>query len=202
MNYLFLDIASHEGIIACANDTSVVASHACTNRLSDHELIPCVEKMLKQANWSYKDFTHIACVIGPGGFTSLRVAVAFANTLSDQLDIPAAGVHLSDLYSARIPNPQSPILWVHSTKKSELFARTFDCDPWPEPTHLTLEEFIKQAPKSTQWCGELIEEHAKEIIELGGKEVELSDPLDVLPVFLSKLEYNKDPLQPWYGRGF
>ena len=127
VKYLFLDIASHQGCIACADDMSTVASVPCTSRIADHDLIALIEQVLKQAAWSYQDLTHIACVVGPGGFTSLRVAVTFTNVLADQLGIPAAGVHLSDLYGARVPHSQ--FLWLHSTKKQELFARSFGGGP-------------------------------------------------------------------------
>src|SRR5260221_569253 len=65
----------------------------------------------------------IACVLGPGGFTSLRVAVGLTNALAGTLDIPSCGIHLSDLYAAL--SMEKDFLWLHSTKKKELFARGF-----------------------------------------------------------------------------
>lgn len=105
MRYLFLDLASHSGLLACVEDQTIKASEPVDHRIGDHELIPLFEKTLDAAGWKAADLTHIACVIGPGGFMSLRVAVAFANTLMHQLKIPIAGIHLSDLYAARAPHP-------------------------------------------------------------------------------------------------
>jgi len=101
MRYLFLDLASHSGLLACVEDQTIKASEPVDHRIGDHELIPLFEKTLDAAGWKAADLTHIACVIGPGGFMSLRVAVAFANTLIHQLKIPGAGIHLSDLCAAR-----------------------------------------------------------------------------------------------------
>ena len=83
---------------------AVIASEFVHARISDADLIPLVEQVLKAAGWEYKDIDAVACIVGPGGFTSLRVAVAFANTLGDQLGIPVAGIHLSELYRARVEN--------------------------------------------------------------------------------------------------
>src|SRR3989338_1021714 len=120
MNVLFLDIASHQGLIACVSDDAVIESMPVDHRIDDAQLIPTIESTLKKAKWDFRDLTNIACVVGPGGFTSLRVAVAAANTIADQLQIPAVGIHLSDVYAARCNGEQC--IWFHSTKKDFLFA--------------------------------------------------------------------------------
>ena len=87
-------------------EKSVVAAEHVDQRFGDHELMPRMEALLQVAGCKFEDLTQVACVIGPGGFMSLRVAVALANTLADQLQIPIAGVHLSEVDAARIyPSP-------------------------------------------------------------------------------------------------
>ena len=197
MKVLFFDIASHNGIIACCSEDKVLASDKCDTRIGDDELVPVIEKVLKDSGVSYDQLDCVACIIGPGGFTSLRVAVSCANTIADQIKIPSAGVHMSDYLLAR--TDQSDVLWLHSTKKNELFVRGAK---WEQPTHMEIDEFIKAAPKNAKWIGELIDEHQKAIIPLEFEEVELMSPEKILPGFLSQLEYTQDLLEPWYGRGF
>ena len=199
MHTLFLDIASHTGLIACCSDSAVASSRVCEERVGDSELIPFVEEVLQQAQWTYEDLTHIACINGPGGFTGLRVAAAFTNTLADQLSIPSAGVHMSDYYRARVQ--EESFLWLHSTKKTELFVRGFGeyADLWKEPTHIDLEEFIQQYPSGAPWSGELLLEHQEKI---GAQELTLADPLSILPSFVSSLQYDSNLVLPWYGRGW
>jgi tRNA threonylcarbamoyl adenosine modification protein YeaZ len=226
MRVLFIDLASHSGLLACVTEESVIASEPVDHRIGDHELIPLLEKVLKRAQWSYQDLTQIACVTGPGGFTSLRVAVALANTLVHQLKIPGTGVHLSDLYFARI-SPHPPldsatggldhrgsargtpfhpmgegrvrdVLWVHSTKKHELFVRGFGeyAKQWPEAAHVMLEE----VPKGAQWIGELIPEHEKILQMKGSALAAVKTVEEVLPEFLAKRSFILGLLEPWYGR--
>lgn len=204
MHCLYLNLASHAGLLACVGDDTIAASAEIDHRVDDSALVPQVEELLKKADWSYQDLTNIACIIGPGGFTSLRVAVALANTLSHQLNIPSCGVHLSDLYFLRLPSPPAPLprgegrLWLHSTKKSELFIR----ESGSEPRCVTIDELKTILKKGMGWMGELISEQRKIADEAGAREAPLISVTDVLPAFLRKQQYKKEILKPWYGRGW
>lgn len=226
MRALFLDIASHTGLLACVQDDGVRSIRMIDQRIRDHELVMLAEESLAEAGWQYRDLTHVACVTGPGGFTSLRVAVAFANTLAHELDIPSIGIHLSDVYAARVshlpldlaPPPalratlpqrgrkqgEVSFLWLHSTKKRELFVRGFGTleHLWSKPIHISLEELGKQLPSSFEWVGELIPEHEEFVRNCGGKALSVRLLIEVLPEFVSRLSYGGAPLEPWYGRGW
>lgn len=194
MNCLFLDIASHSGLIAISSDSAVIAATEVDHKISDADLISLVEDLLKAAELTYKSLTHIACVIGPGGFTSLRIAVAYANILADQLQIPAAGVHLSDLYTARASDN---VYWLHSTKKHELFVKGGE---FSEPTLVNIEDLSAKIPDGALWMGELIPEHQAALSTL--KAADLVETVPILPGVVSGLSYQKELLTPWYGRGW
>jgi tRNA threonylcarbamoyladenosine biosynthesis protein TsaB len=207
MRTLFLDVASHSGLLACIDDAHIVVERSVDHRIADHELLPILRELMEKAGWSYADLQHIACVVGPGGFTSLRVGVTFANTLAWAQKIPAAGIHLSDLYAARAAAAQSTadtpsFLWLHSTKKHELFVRGFGdlAEWWPTPTHTTTENFCSAHPQAFSWVGELIPEHQTMVAEMGGTTAPTKSLSDILPAFLNTLDYESTLLSPWYGR--
>jgi tRNA threonylcarbamoyladenosine biosynthesis protein TsaB len=189
--------------LACGTEKEVIAAFPVDHRIDDAELMTHVEGVLKKAGWSYADLTHLACVIGPGGFTSLRVGVALANALGHQLKIPLTGVHLSDLYRARMENGKWTLrqaqgensYWLHSTKKSELFIRGKE---FTEPTLITLDDLQKMNVGA--WMGELIPEQQKLVEHTS--QVELQPVSEILPKFLSRQSFNHGILQPWYGRGW
>lgn len=209
MRCLFLDLASHSGLIACTEDRAIKASEPVDHRIGDHELIPLYEEALGGAGWESGDLTHIACVIGPGGFMSLRVAVAFANTLMHTLKILGAGIHLSDVYAARVGisdrghRTSETFLWLHSTKKNELFVRGFGAlaPLWPEATHVLLENFLARVPSGMPWAGELIAEHEALLSEKHLQQAVLRPLVEALPAFLHRQAYTENLLEPWYGRG-
>ncbi len=204
MKCLFLNLASHKSLLACVGEESIVASQDVTTRIRDDELLALVEKLLEEGGWTYDSLTNIACVTGPGGFTSLRVAITFANVLADQLQIPIVGIHLSALYAARASygiskyhnDGTSNVLWLHSTKRDSLFV----CGGrWKEPTLISFEEL--SAPLGdVLWCGELLSEHEAAVTSLGLIPVALRDVIEILPSFLPTLHFEKRPLLPWYGR--
>ena len=166
---------------------------------------------------------------------SLRVVVAFANTLMHQLKIPGVGIHLSELCAARVCHGElcrtmtnvsvssfdpserlgragraqdDTFLWLHSTKKHELFVRGFGslASFWPEATHVTVEDFFLQVAKIREsqlwWCGELIPEHEALCKEKNLQPVALRPLAEVLPAFLQKQTFTDKLLEPWYGRNW
>jgi len=231
VNTLFIDIASHNGLLACVTGESVVAGAAADHRIRDDELMVVQRGLLQRAEWTYGDVERIACIIGPGGFTSLRVAVTFANVLADQLGIPLAGARLWEMYEARRtgsgrPQHQSDpepvqarfgagarygaqreagsIWWLHSAKRDSLFVKG---GKWEEPTFVPLEDFLAETRHPAggalpYWCGELLPEHERAIGASGLMSVELAPTERILPLFLGGIVYGQKPLVPWYGRGY
>lgn len=208
MRVLFIDLASHsikpnEGAsIACVSDAKTESIRFIDHRIGDNSLMPMLNGALNDAGWTEKDLTHIACVTGPGGFTSLRMAVTLANVYSDQLNIPLAGIHMSDVYCAR--TDVDSFMWLHSTKKSHLFVRGFGeyAASFPEATLLAIEEFIEKADANLPWCGELIPEHREALASKNLQELPLISLADALPSFLTSLTYQTGIIAPWYGRGW
>lgn len=210
MNILFLDVASHSGLLACVTGERVTVPRTIDRHLGDHELMPLIEEVVKESGWTFPLLTHLACVIGPGGFTSLRVGVSLINALAWGLKIPAAAIHLSDLCAARVRSYEHDFLWLHSTKRTELFLRGFGAwaKIWPDPVCVTIDAFLqnmRQSPPNLQthiYVGELLPDHCAAIEHAGFVAATASPLTDVLPSFLASCAYHEHILQPWYGRGW
>lgn len=215
MKAIFLNFASNnsspeaEACFALVTEEKTVAYTPVDHRIGDSGLMPLLEETLQKAGWTYKDLTHIACIVGPGGFTSLRMAASLANVIADQLKIPATGIHLSDLYRARVSvtGHQSPgFVWFHSTKKTDVFIRAFDvaASPWNEPTLLSIDSLKAESQKlkAHLWSGELIPDHRVIIDSFSLQPATLQPVADILPAFLASQTYGTGLLQPWYGRGW
>lgn len=193
---LSINFASHDGHIAICSESSVLAWSDADHRLGDHEVTPLLEKTLKDAGLTYQDLTHIACVIGPGGFTSIRSGVTMANVMSHELKIPLAGIHLSDLYRARA---SEKVWWLHSTKKEQLFVCGGSIT---EPTLMGITDLLALLKKGDEWMGELIESQESAVKDLGGTPASIKPVQEVLPGFLAAIPYSEALLEPWYGRGW
>jgi tRNA threonylcarbamoyl adenosine modification protein YeaZ len=102
LNTLFIDTASHEGITALCTKSKQLGMRILPHQ-DEAAVMPTIEAMLQEAGKGLQDLRRIACVTGPGGFSSIRTGVATANALSYALKIPIGGIHLSDVWNARLP---------------------------------------------------------------------------------------------------
>lgn len=193
MRTFSLDIASHDGHLACVED-GAVRSIRTVGRVTDAELIPLAETVLKEAGWKTTDIGRIACNVGPGGFTSVRLGVTFANAMADRLDVPLGGFHGSELARARVG--REDVLWAHSTKAHALFVRG---GQWDEPTLVAVDELLAERPAMT--AGDLLDAHREALESRGWSVCEKHPVSDSLGRLLGELEYDRKPLLPWYGRG-
>ncbi len=194
---IFIDLASSAKFFALVSNEKTLSILAIDDQKQEEILMETIESMLRGQHKNLSDLTHIACVLGPGGFTSLRIAIAMANALSFTLDIPSTGIHLSDVCAARMH--QKDFLWVHTTRKSHLFVRGFGVHTKisPEESLMKLDDVTALIPKNAPLVGELIPEHCK-VLHLTTPDRSIEE---TLPLFLPDLIYQKGQiLMPWYGR--
>ncbi|MDB4979131.1 MAG: hypothetical protein JWM56_1317 [Candidatus Peribacteria bacterium] len=209
MNTLFLNLASHQSLIACVHTGQVVSRAELHPRMTDLDLMQAFEAVVTQAGWKHADVNRIACVLGLGGFTSLRVACAFTNALSFALGIPSAGIHLSEVKLAQGSRGfKSPATrgawWLHSTKKDLLFIRGFGkfTEIKPEPECISIADLGTYVHAGDAWTGELIPEHESLVQAKGMLKADEKLVQEILPQFLDMLTYESQTLLPWYGRGW
>jgi tRNA threonylcarbamoyladenosine biosynthesis protein TsaB len=202
MRTLFLDLAHHDGAVAVVDDDRTLALRAADHRLRDDGLVPLLEAVLAEAGLSFETLTHIACVTGPGGFTSLRVAVAACNALAWERTIPILPIHGSDVMRARVEG--ADLLWLHSTRNDQLFARGFGAlaTHFSEPTLSRADALLSLPLQGTPWAGELIPAQREFLAPLGLIEAPLRPIAAVLPALLANAKPAKAPIDPWYGRGW
>jgi tRNA threonylcarbamoyl adenosine modification protein YeaZ len=202
MKILFLDTASKDNLLAlCNEERTIVLTHLAQK--GDSELMPVIEETLEKAKLTYEHLTQLACAVGPGGFTSLRVGVTAVNTLAYALDLPTAGIHLSEIWRARVElrraQHDTGFLWLHSTRRTQLFAKGFRPDGTSTPTVLMDLEEAKSL--WGLYAGELIEEHKQALTQcMPVPEEELLPLEETLPKLLAERHYTKKSLLPWYGR--
>lgn len=110
-------------------------THA-TGRLHAELLAPALEASLSQAGWTLADVDHVACDLGPGLFTGLRVGIATAKALGQGLGRPVIGCSSLDVVAAdaqaRLSGKGSSTPWVVSVvdaRRKEVFAAAYRFTP-------------------------------------------------------------------------
>ncbi|PIZ76376.1 tRNA (adenosine(37)-N6)-threonylcarbamoyltransferase complex dimerization subunit type 1 TsaB [Candidatus Peregrinibacteria bacterium CG_4_10_14_0_2_um_filter_41_8] len=70
----------------------------------DH-ILPNIEQLLKETDTTLQDLDEVHVLQGPGSFTSLRLGIAAANTLAQELNIDLKVLNTADYITARLPAP-------------------------------------------------------------------------------------------------
>lgn len=87
--------------VASDGTTRVLAEHADEAGNRHGELIaPAITRVLAAADATPADLGAIACGVGPGPFTGLRVGIVTAASIADGLGVPAYGVCSLDALAA------------------------------------------------------------------------------------------------------
>lgn len=76
-------LCRHGELVALLENPQVSAQSA--------QLIPMIEQALAQAGLTYKELSAIACTVGPGSFTGLRVGLSAARAIGLATGLPVLG---------------------------------------------------------------------------------------------------------------
>lgn len=202
---LVLDLASQQAWVGVVHHQHATL-HTLADRTDETSILPAIQTTLTAAGINapnpLRHIERIVLLTGPGGFMSLRMGAAIVNTLAWGLPCPIAGLHLSDLWAARIP-PQSTVVWLHSTKRDALFVRGCGAwrERWPDPVLTSMDALLvaRDAMKGASYVGDLLPAH-RDMVQLPDASFSCKSIEDVLPDITQRLSYGKGPIEPWYGR--
>lgn len=126
---LALDTSTPLVSVALWVDGSVVAAATADRPMKHGELLaPMIVAALESAGASRHDLTEIACGVGPGAFTGLRVGLVTARTLGLALGVPVLGVCSLDVLAAQTVDTgfDGPFVATIDARRKELFWASYD----------------------------------------------------------------------------
>ncbi|MEM9618325.1 MAG: tRNA (adenosine(37)-N6)-threonylcarbamoyltransferase complex dimerization subunit type 1 TsaB [Pseudomonadota bacterium] len=128
MLVLGLDTALQRCSVAILSDSVVVASQSvCMERGHAEHLAPMAAAVLAEAGVSVIDLDRIGVVVGPGGFTGVRVALAFARGLVIGTEIPAVPVTSLAALAANVSAPTDALIApVIDARREQVYAGLYD----------------------------------------------------------------------------
>jgi tRNA threonylcarbamoyladenosine biosynthesis protein TsaB len=104
-NILAIDTSSAWCSVALSLDDQLPElRHEAVSAGASHLLLPWIESLLSDANFSLKDLDAIAVGIGPGAFTGVRLGVAAVQGLAAAINIPVISVCSLDAIAAQTIN--------------------------------------------------------------------------------------------------
>lgn len=88
---IILSISTSTNICSvCLGNENTIIKELSINDAKTHSenLMPLIDKLLKTTNYSLKDINYLACDVGPGSFTGIRIGIATIKAISEVHNIP------------------------------------------------------------------------------------------------------------------
>ena len=107
MKILAITTSSNNCSVAILEENTVINELNIENTKTHSEtLMPLLEKLLEQTNLSLADIDYLACDIGPGSFTGIRIGVSTIKAISEIKSIPICPVSSLEglAYSTSVKN--------------------------------------------------------------------------------------------------
>lgn len=93
MKLLSIDTSSDVCSTAILEDDKLIKELNITDSKTHSEnLMPLVDKLFKETGLQLSDMTAIACSIGPGSFTGIRIGIATVKAMAEVFNIPVISV--------------------------------------------------------------------------------------------------------------
>ena len=123
------------------------------------ELVPSLERLLKQTNANIESLKAIFVAKGPGSFNGLRVGMSTAKGLAFAFCIPLIGISSLEIEAYPFALTKLPVCALHNAGRGELAAAVYQLkDSWRclTPDHITtVDTLIRQTKRKTIFCGEI-----------------------------------------------
>ncbi len=168
-----------EGRILATGSENIGRGHA-------ERLAPMVRDLMAEAGAGVADIERIAVCTGPGSFTGLRVALAFAKGLSLPRKIPLIGISALEVHAARLDSAHEKSAFVYTdVRRGELCFQGFSKGRAVTPV------MTKQAEAAMTY----MREHGGDVAEFSG-----SISVPIMAWLSMELSPESHPALPLYSR--
>lgn len=129
MRILALETSTRRASVALTDDDCLVARRLHEDPFTHAErIVPLIDEAVAESGFAKSSFDVIACGLGPGSFTGVRVALATAKGIALALDRPIVGIGSLRAMAAGIEGEPRPaiVLPVLDARKQEVFVAAYD----------------------------------------------------------------------------
>ena len=94
MKILSIDTSMAICSVAILEDNKIIKEmHNYSEKEHSETLMPIIDELFKSTNLTLDDIGLIACSVGPGSFTGIRIGIATVKAFADAKNIPVVGVN-------------------------------------------------------------------------------------------------------------
>ncbi|MCK9189109.1 tRNA (adenosine(37)-N6)-threonylcarbamoyltransferase complex dimerization subunit type 1 TsaB [Acidithiobacillus sp.] len=126
LRFLAMDTATEACSVAVSTPAGVLEEFVVAANAHSQLLLPMIQRVLDRAGMTLADIGAIACGVGPGGFTGVRIGVSTAQALAMACGLPVYPVSSLQALAATVSQPQ--VLAALDARKGEVYAGIFRQD--------------------------------------------------------------------------
>lgn len=126
MKILAIDTSSSICSTAILDDEILIDKNELNNgRTHSENLMPLIDELLRRNNISVKDIDLIACSVGPGSFTGIRIGVASIKAIAEVLKVKVAGVTSLETLAKNVEDSDT-IISLIDARNNQVYCGIFD----------------------------------------------------------------------------
>ncbi len=122
MNILAIDTSTKKANVGLKINDFVTYKNIDNEITHSEKLLPLVDDTLKENNLKIKDIDYLACSIGPGSFTGIRIGIATVKAFAKVLNIPVFSASSLDILAyTDIDTSSDYVISVMDAKNSRIY---------------------------------------------------------------------------------
>ena len=126
MHLLAMDTSGPVCSVAVVRENQIVSEHMTVNQKTHSvNLIPMIDRAMEEAGLRMQDLDRLACTVGPGSFTGVRIGVSTAKGLAHGAGIPCVAVDALEAMAVGLRLAQGLICPIQDARAGQVYAALF-----------------------------------------------------------------------------
>ena len=126
MKILAVDTSSAICSVALLDDDKLIDEINLDNgRTHSENLMPLVDEIIRKNDLAVNDIEFIACCVGPGSFTGIRIGVSSIKAIAEVLNVKLAQVTSLETLAANVENEET-IVSLIDARNNQVYCGIFD----------------------------------------------------------------------------
>lgn len=126
MKILAIDTSSSVCSVAILEDDKLIDKNELDDgRTHSENLMPLLDELLKRNSIDIKEVELIACTVGPGSFTGIRIGVASIKPIAEVLNIKVASIMSLEALARNVENKET-IVSLIDARNNQVYCGIFD----------------------------------------------------------------------------
>ena len=97
MNILAIDTSTKSANVCLEHNNKITNKSIDNNITHSEKLLPLIDEVLKSSNASLNEIDYLACSLGPGSFTGIRIGISTIKAFAKTLNLPVFCVSSLDI---------------------------------------------------------------------------------------------------------